>query len=121
MCKMHMAHFSMHATRRLGCYTDRRGMAAMKRPWQFSLGYLLLEMVWISLAVGFASHAVRVPPSPDANLYRSMFILPAIVFAAAAIGGLLGRMDGGFYAAYGLLAIGLLATIILSCLFMFFP
>jgi hypothetical protein len=89
----------------------------MKRPWQFSLGYLLLEVFWIALSLGFATQAARVAPSPDANLYRSMLILPAIAFAAAAVGGLFGRMDGGFYAAYGLLALGLLVTILLSCLF----
>ena len=94
------------------------GMAAMKSPWQFSLGYLLVEIFWIALALGFATQAIRVPPSPDANLYRSMLVLPAVVFAAAAVGGLLGRMDGGFYAAYGLLALGLVATIVLSGLFM---
>jgi hypothetical protein len=89
-------------------------MAAMNRPWQFSLGYLFLEIFWIALSLGFATQAMRVPPSPEAELYRTMFILPAIVFAAAAIGGLVGRMDGGFYAAYGLLVLGLLATIALS-------
>jgi hypothetical protein len=63
---------------------------------QFSLGYLLLEMLWVSLAIGFSckvAAAWQVPVYDDAVVIVNVCSLIAgLACWGAAIGGLFGRM-----------------------------
>lgn len=89
----------------------------MTRPRQFSLSYLLLEIFWIALSLGFVSQAIYLSPSPDISFQRICLLLPAIAFAGAAVGGIFGRMTAGFLVTYALFVLGLLAAVAIACLF----
>lgn len=60
---------------------------------QFSIRYLLLEMLWIALSLGFALNAIRLPESYVH--VKTYFAFVAIVFGGCAVGGLFFRMLAG--------------------------
>lgn len=71
----------------------------MLRTRQFSLGYLLLEIFWVALALGI-SRAVFLSWHGNwgtpAELQSDEVLVPLTVFAwSAAIGGMFGRMTAG--------------------------
>ena len=70
----------------------------MVRANQFSLGYLLVEVFWIAIAIA-ATRAIAVAWSVESDREASAtfaILLPfAGLFWAIAIGGLFGRMTAG--------------------------
>jgi hypothetical protein len=70
----------------------------MVRANQFSLGYLLLEVFWIAIAIA-ATRAIAVAGSEetarDSTATFAILIPFAGLFWAIAIGGLFGRMTAG--------------------------
>ena len=84
----------------------------MKRPPQFSLGYMLLEIFWIALALGLT----RLFYSID-NQHRQLrlLLLPlALIVWGTAIGGLAGKMlKGALFAAAVIVVLALILTFFL--------
>jgi hypothetical protein len=74
---------------------------------QFSFGYVMLEIFWVAVALGFFRAAFSPPLEPyDAS---SLFLFVGIAAAGAAFGGLFGRMVIGAIAAVAIaLLLGLL-------------
>ncbi len=93
-------------------------MGGMKRPWQFSIGYLLLETFWIAAALGFVTHGLSIPTGHDVIVEPSQvcFILCGIVCAGAAVGGLFRRMTIGFLFAFVIALWSIIAVVFGSSL-----
>ena len=70
-------------------------MGEMSRPWQFSLGYLMLAAFWIAAALGLMLQAIRYP-RPDEWDVRVLLLLGGTACVGAAIGGLFHDMRMGF-------------------------
>ena len=73
---------------------------------QFSLGYLMLEVFWVSLAIGPTRHIVlvgRLELMPDEKLVLGAAIIADILIIPIAISGLVGRMRAGAVCGFALL------------------
>lgn len=78
---------------------------------QFSLGYMLLEISWIGIALGLICASLG-PIKPEA---QAAFVIAGMLAGSAAIGGLFGQMALGVYctlAGFGMTA--LVASIVWS-------
>lgn len=87
-------------------------MAGMNRPPQFSLRYLLIEVFWFAAAFGCAAQAIRLPESLDSDLLQTVLMAVSGLFAGGAIGGLVGRMAFGFFAALWTIIAGVALLVI---------
>ncbi len=73
---------------------------------QFSLGYLMLEVFWISLAIGLTRHIVLVRRwelLPDEQMIFGAAMIADILIIPIAIGGLVGSMRAGGACGFALL------------------
>lgn len=80
---------------------------------QFSLGYLMLEIFWVAVALGCFRAAFDSTTEPYAA--TTLFMLAGMVTAGAAIGGLFGRMAIGALVGFGIiLVLGLLPAVMVA-------
>ena len=74
-------------------------MTGMNRPWQISLGYLMLDIFWIAAALALVIQAIRYP-RPHEGEVQILLVLLGAACAGAAIGGLFREMTMGFLWAF---------------------
>lgn len=68
----------------------------MPGPRQYSLGYLFLEIFWIAAALGCATHAYRLPSTPDIYvIWKIQLGIACAICGGAAFGGLFRDMVTG--------------------------
>lgn len=84
----------------------------MIRSGQFTLAYLFWEILWIAATLGCFTQFSGTPP-----WIRTAIGVCGFVFAAAAIGGLFGRMSDGFWVGVSIVVgVTIVVSPILICL-----
>ena len=81
----------------------------MKRPPQFSLGYMLLEIFWIALALGLTRAFFSL--DDEYWVLHTLLMPAAIIVWGTAIGGLVRKMrKGALFAAAVIVVFALILT-----------